>query len=209
MAGPTLLLVLDLAGTFAFALSGALAAARSARIDVVGLITLGMITALGGGIVRDVLIDDLPPATFSDWRYLAVAAGGALAVLAFRRWLDRWSVGVAVFDAAGLSLFCVTGASKATDFGVGPVQAVILGTVTAVGGGMIRDICLRQVPAVLSSGLYAVPALIGASITVAAVGTDVYGIPAATAAAVICMVIRLLGVRYDLHVPSVPGSPQR
>src|SRR3712207_3780680 len=158
------LLVLDLLGTFAFALNGALTALRVARLDIVGVVTLGVITALGGGIIRDVLLD-VPPATSNDWRYLAVAAGGLIAFLAGRH-LDRLATPITVLDAAGLSLFAVTGAGKALQLGLGPVQAVLLGALTGVGGGTLRDVMVRQVPSVLSSGLYATPALIGAAATV-------------------------------------------
>src|SRR3954452_5387533 len=118
-AEPPLLLALDLTGTFAFALNGALTALRLARLDIVGVVTLGMITALGGGILRDILIDDLPPATFSDWRYLAVAATGSLIAFGFAPSLDRLARLILVFDAAGLSLFAVSGAIKALKFDVG------------------------------------------------------------------------------------------
>jgi uncharacterized membrane protein YeiH len=205
----TLLLGLDLTGTFAFALNGALTALKAARLDIVGVITLGMITALGGGITRDVLIDSLPPATFSDWRYLAVSAGGALVAFLFGHRLDRWAFPINVLDAIGLSLFAVTGASKALDFGLGAGQAVILGAVTAVGGGTIRDVLIRQIPAVLRTGLYAIPALVGAAITVTTIRTDVYGVPAALGAAVACFGIRMLGLRYRLNAPTAPGSPQQ
>src|SRR3982750_2174576 len=117
--GPVLL-ALDLTGTFAFALNGALTALRTARLDIVGVVALGMITAIGGGIIRDVLLGSLPPATFSDWRYLAVAAGGGLIAFLFSRWLSRVASPIDVLDAAGLSLFAVTGAAKALEFGVGP-----------------------------------------------------------------------------------------
>src|SRR4051812_32933881 len=137
-----LYLALDLTGTFAFALNGALTAIRVARLDVVGVVTLGMITALGGGIIRDILIDYLPPATFSDWRYLAVAAIGSLVAFTFGRRLDRWLNPILVLDAAGLSLFAVSGALKTLEFGGGPAQAVILGAVTAVGGGTMRDVLI-------------------------------------------------------------------
>ena len=103
---------------------------------------------------------------------------------------------ITVLDAAGLSLFAVTGASKALDYGLGAGQAVILGAITGVGGGTLRDVLVRRIPAVLQSGLYAIPALIGAGITVAAVGVGVYGPIAAVAAATVCFLIRMLGVRY-------------
>src|SRR3954451_2684850 len=148
-----------------------------ARLDIVGVITLGMMTALGGGIIRDVLIDRLPPATFSDWRYLAVAAVGGLIAFVCGRHLDRLSSPINVLDAAGLSLFAVTGASKALESGLGPTQAVILGAITGVGGGTLRDVLIRRIPSVLSSGLYAIPALLGAAVTVGAAELHLYGLP--------------------------------
>jgi uncharacterized membrane protein YeiH len=201
-----LLLALDLTGTFAFGLNGALTALRAARMDIVGVVTLGMITALGGGIIRDVLIDSLPPATFSDWRYLAVSAGGGLVAFGLGHRLDRLAGPITVLDAVGLSLFAVTGASKALTFGLGAGQAVILGAVTAVGGGTIRDVLIRQIPTVLRTGLYAIPALVGAAITVIATETDAYGIPAALGAAAACFIIRMLGVRFQLNAPAPPGG---
>ena len=165
-------------GTFAFALNGAITGLEAARLDIVGMLTLGMITALGGGVLRDILIGALPPATFSSWPYLAVAAGGALIAFFLSRQLrQRFTLPIELLDAAGLSLFCVTGATKSLAFGLGAVPAVILGAVTAVGGGTIRDVLVRRVPTVLTSGLYAIPALIGAAIAVTAVRTGVYGLP--------------------------------
>ncbi len=202
---PSLLqLVLDLTGTFAFALNGGLTAVRAARLDIVGVLTMGMVTALGGGILRDIMIDSLPPATFSDWRYLAVAAGGALVAFFLARPLQRFTMPIDVVDAFGLSFFCVAGASKALEFGLGAGQAVILGALTAVGGGTLRDVLLRRVPTVLTSGLYAVPALIGAAITVTATLLGIYGIPAAITAAAVCFLIRLIGIRYSLNAPQAP-----
>ena len=201
---PILLLVLDLAGTFVFALDGALVALRVARLDIVGTITLGMVTAIGGGIIRDLLIGAVPPATFSDWRYLAVATAGGLIAFLLGNRLERLSSPITVLDAAGLSLFAVTGASKALAFGLGAGQAIILGAITAVGGGTLRDVLVRRVPAVLQSGLYAIPALIGAAITVATISWGVFGPVAAVAAAATCLVIRMIGVRYGLNAPRPP-----
>jgi uncharacterized membrane protein YeiH len=200
-------LVLDLAGTLVFALNGALTAIRSVRVDIVGVVTLGMITAMGGGIVRDVLIGRLPPATFSDWRYLAVAGVGALIAFALGRRLDRISLSINVFDALGLSFFAVTGATKALEAGLGPVQAVILGAITAVGGGTLRDVLMGQVPSVLSSGLYAIPAVVGAAITVVAVRLGVDGPAAALVAALACFTIRMLGLRFDIDAPTPRDAP--
>ena len=204
----SVLLALDLTGTFAFALNGALTALRFARLDIVGVVTLAMITALGGGIIRDVLIGSLPPATFSDWRYLAVAAAGGLIAFVFGRRLERLNTPITVLDAAGLSLFAVTGAGKALDLGLGPAQAVILGAITGVGGGTLRDVLIRQIPSVLSSGLYAIPALLGATITVVAIRLGVDGLPAALVAASACFVLRMIGVRFDLSAPMPRATPE-
>ena len=197
--------MLDLTGTFAFALNGALIAIRVGKFDIVGVITLGMVTALGGGIIRDVFLDSLPPATFSDWRYLAVAASGSLLAFGFGLRMDRLSQPITVLDAAGLSLFAVSGALKALSLDAGLVQAVILGAITAVGGGTLRDMMVSRIPVVLRSELYAVPALAGACVLVAGAQLGVAVVPAAVVGAAICFAIRMLGVRFDLHAPAPPG----
>ena len=199
-------LALDLTGTFAFALNGALTAIRLARLDVVGVITLGMITALGGGIIRDVLIDSLPPATFSDWRYLTVAAAGSLVAFLFGRRLERLARPILILDAAGLSLFAVSGALKALDFDLGLGQAVILGAVTAVGGGTVRDVLIGRIPVVLRSELYAIPALAGALTVVVAERMGAGEVPAAVCAASLCFVIRMVGAHFDLQAPRPPRT---
>jgi uncharacterized membrane protein YeiH len=153
MTEPPLLLAFDLAGTFVFAVDGAITGLEAARLDIVGMVTLGIVTALGGGVVRDVLIGAVPPSTFRYWPYLAVAAGGALLAFFFSRVLRRFTLPIDFLDAAGLSLFCVTGATKSLEYGLGAAPAVILGAVTGVGGGTIRDVLVRRVPTVLTSGL--------------------------------------------------------
>ncbi|OYD61380.1 trimeric intracellular cation channel family protein [Rhodococcus sp. OK302] len=202
---PLLLFVLDLAGTFAFALNGALTAARAVRLDIVGVVTLGMITALGGGTVRDVLLDALPPATFIDLRYLAVAAIGALIAFGLSFRLERLAMPITVLDAIGLSVFAVLGAHKALELGFGVVQSVIVGAITGVGGGTIRDVVIGRIPTVLRSELYAIPALIGAAGFAVAHGVGHGGVGAALGAAAVCFVVRMLGVRFDLHAPRPPG----
>lgn len=208
-ADPSVLLVADLVGTFAFALNGALTAMRAAHVDVVGVVTLGMITAVGGGIIRDVLLGALPPATFVDWRYLAVAAAGGFLAFLFSTLLRRFGTTIDVLDAAGLSLFAVTGAGKAFELGAGPAQAIILGTVTGVGGGTLRDVLIREVPSVLSSGLYAIPALVGAAVVAVTTSSgvdEVLGGPAALTAAGVCFAIRMVGLRFGLDAPKPPGA---
>jgi uncharacterized membrane protein YeiH len=197
-------LILDLAGTFAFALNGALTALRAARLDIVGVVTLGIITALGGGILRDVILDDLPPASFEDWRYITVATAGGLLVFGFGRGLQRVATPIVVLDAAGLSLFATVGASKALEFGLDPMPAVLLGAVTGVGGGTLRDVLTGQVPTVLYTGLYAIPALVGALITVLGSATPIHETVTACGAAGSCFLIRLVGVRFGLNAPRPP-----
>lgn len=196
---PTLLLVLNLAGTFVFGVSGGLAAVR-ARLDMFGVVVLAAVVGLAGGITRDLLIG-VPPQTFRDWRYLAAAASAGAVTLLAHSVLFRLERPVLVLDAGGLALFCVTGATAALAHGVEPLQAVVLGTITGVGGGVLRDILLREIPVVLRSGLYAIPALCGAAIVVVAseAGRDDPVFPIAAAAA--CLAIRLAAIAFDLSVP--------
>lgn len=206
---PPLLLALDLTGTFVFAVNGALTAVRATHLDVVGVITLGVITGLGGGTIRDFFLDALPPATFVDWRYLLVAACGGLLAFVLSKPLGRLTTTITALDAAGLGLFAVLGASKALGMGFGVVQAILLGAITGVGGGTLRDVLIRRVPTVLRSELYVVPALVAAGITVATVRTGVYGIAAALGAAAVCFVIRMVGVRYRINAPKPLGQRDR
>ena len=206
---PALLVSLDLAGTFTYALNGGLTAVRAARLDIAGVVTLAMVSGLGGGIIRDILLGALPPATFSDWRYLAVAAAGGLAAFGLSSRLIRLATLITVLDAAGLGLFAVTGASKALGLGLGAASAVILGAITGVGGGTLRDVLLGQIPSVLRRGLYVIPALCAAVITVAAARAGIYGLPAAVGAVLACFLIRILGVRYDLNAPMAPEPGPR
>jgi uncharacterized membrane protein YeiH len=201
---PTLILVLNLAGTFVFGLSGGLAAVR-AKLDLFGIIVLSAVVGLAGGITRDLLIGT-PPATFRDWRYLAAAGAAGLVCYFGKPALERIQRSVLVFDAVGLGLFCVTGATKALDFGVGPVPAVLLGAITGIGGGMLRDVLLRDVPTVLRHELYAIPALLGAGVLVIAQesGSDSPVFPVLGAA--VCVGVRLVGLRYGVNVPIAPSE---
>jgi uncharacterized membrane protein YeiH len=202
-----LLVALDLLGTFAFALNGALVAVRAERLDIFGVITVGMLTGLGGGIIRDILLDALPPATFSDWQYLAVAAAGGLIAFTLGRHLDRLAMPITVLDAVGLGTFAVLAAYKALNLGFGVIQAIIVGTITAVGGGTIRDMAIGQVPTVFRSELYAIPAMIGAGCATAIYSLGYHDNIAATlGASTVCFVIRMIGVRFKLNAPRPPGQ---
>ncbi|MEU0240006.1 trimeric intracellular cation channel family protein [Nocardiopsis sp. NPDC006198] len=208
MSTQNLLLVLDLVGILAFAVDGALTAIRTARVDIVGVLSLGLVTAIGGGVIRDVLLG-VTPATFQDWRYITTAlAGGTLAFFLSRQ-LTHLSRPILLFDAAGLSLFAVIGATKAQEMGFGPLQAVLLGAITGVGGGTVRDVLLNRVPTVLSanSHLYAIPAMLGAAFVVlanvAGFGTGLV----AVVGALVCFTVRILALRYRWNAPLPPGAP--
>jgi uncharacterized membrane protein YeiH len=204
---PTLILWLNLVGTFVFGLSGALAGVR-ARLDVLGVVVLSAVVGLAGGVIRDLLIGT-PPATFRDSRYLAAAAAAGLVAFFGGSLLERASRGILIFDAMGLALFCVTGASKASDFGLGIAQAAILGAITGVGGGMLRDLILGQVPTVLRRELYAIPALLGAGVVVAAHQTDNLSPVFPILGAGVCFAIRMVGIRYGINAPIAPSERRR
>lgn len=191
---------LDLAGTFVFALSGGMAGVKH-RADLFGVLVLSFAAANTGGITRDLLIGAVPPAAISDWHYLGVSLLAGLLTFFFpSRVRQQWNP-VLLFDAAGLALFAVTGASKALAHGLNPVMATLLGVLTGVGGGMARDILLAQIPTVLRADLYAVAALAGAAVVVIA---HVAQLPASTAALVgagLCFGLRVLAIRHGWQLP--------
>ena len=157
--------VLDLAGTFVFALSGAVLGARRG-MDLFGVLVLAFVTAVSGGIMRDVLIGAVPPAAIAGWHEFALAVAAGLLGFFLHAPLQRLRKPVRVFDAAGLGVFAVSGAQKALDYGLNPVMAALLGMLSGIGGGMVRDLLAGEVPAVLRSDIYAVAALLGAAVVV-------------------------------------------
>jgi uncharacterized membrane protein YeiH len=136
-----------------------------------------------------------------DWRYLAVPVVAGLLTFFLHPGIGRLERLVNIFDAAGLALFCVTGARKALDAGLPPLSAALLGTIAGIGGGVIRDVLSGRVPVVLRSEIYATPAFLGAGIVVVAdeAGYDAHWI--AIAAAVVCFGIRLLAIRRGWNAP--------
>jgi uncharacterized membrane protein YeiH len=197
---PTLLLVLNLVGTFVFGLSGGMAAVR-AKLDLFGAVVLAVVVGIAGGTIRDLLIG-IPPATFRDWRYLAVAAGAGLLTTIAHPVINRVQRPIDALDAAGLSLFSVTGAATALTHHLGAADCVILGATTGIGGGMVRDILVREIPTVLRGGLYAIPALVGAGIVVAAYRTGDHTLTFPIVGAAVCFVMRMAGLRYGLGLPN-------
>ena len=204
--GHVLFTVLDLAGTFAFALSGAVAA-RERGLDWFGILVIAFTVACGGGVFRDLCIGAIPPAGLSDWRYLATALAAAALTMASRGVVERLAHPVALFDTLGLGLFAVTGAQKALLAGSNAEVAVLMGMVTAVGGGVARDVLLNRVPVILRREIYASAALVGAAI---ATFGDRLGLasPALTWCAVAaCFALRLASLRFAWNLPRFKRRP--
>ena len=200
-----LVLVLDLIGTFVFALSGATAGVKR-RLDLFGVLVLSFAAANTGGISRDVLIGAVPPAALTDWRYLAVSVLAGLLTFFWASGIDRLQNPVLVFDGLGLAVFAVSGAQKALAFGLDPLMAALLGMLTGIGGGMARDVLLADVPAVLRGEIYAIAALAGAAVVV--IGDTLHLPPAATtvAGAALCFGLRLVSIRRGWHLPFAPPA---
>jgi len=196
----TLPLVLDLAGTFVFALSGALAGVKR-KLDLFGVLVLSFAAANAGGITRDVLIGAVPPAAISDWRYLVVSLVAGLITFYLSPAIVRLWSPVLLFDAAGLALFAVAGTQKSLDYGLNPVMAMSLGMLTGIGGGMMRDVLLAEIPAVLRSELYAVAALAGAGVVVIGHLLQLPAVPIAIAGGALCFGLRVMAIRHGWQLP--------
>jgi uncharacterized membrane protein YeiH len=193
-------IVLDLTGTFVFALSGALAGTKRG-LDLFGVMVLSFAAGNSGGITRDLLIGAVPPGAIGDWRYLGVSLIAGLVTFYFSPLIARMSNAVLVFDAAGLALFAVAGSSKALSFGLNPVMATVLGMVTGIGGGMARDVLLAEIPTVLRADLYAVAALAAAAIVVIGHMLQL-PVAAVTAVALIsCFLLRVMAIRRGWRLP--------
>jgi uncharacterized membrane protein YeiH len=199
-SGGWLLLVLDIAGTAVFAVSGAALAVKH-RLDPFGVCVLAFVTASGGGVVRDLLIGAVPPAAIGDWRYVAVALTAGLVTYGWHPHLDRLRTPILVFDAAGLGLFAVAGTTKALAFGLDPVVSALLGMLGGIGGGILRDVLVREVPAVLRADLYALAALAGAAVVVAGDALALPDAPVALFGAALCFALRLGAIRRHWSLP--------
>jgi uncharacterized membrane protein YeiH len=176
------------------------------ELDLFGVLVLAGATGLGGGFLRDVLIGATPPASLEDWRYLLVPVAAGLLTFRFHPGLGRMERQVTLFDAAGLALFCVTGALKALAFGLGPVPAALLGMLSAIGGGMLRDVLAGRVPVVIRSELYATPALVGAALVVAGEWLRLPTGQVAVGVSLLCFVWRVLAVLRGWNAPRPGGS---
>ncbi|WP_030167673.1 trimeric intracellular cation channel family protein [Spirillospora albida] len=208
MTGPGVTALLDLAGIFVFAVSGALTAVRR-RMDVVGMVMLAEATALGGGVVRDVLIGAVPPAAFTSTGYVLVPLAASALVFFWHPQVARLLPAVLLFDAAGLGLFCATGTLKALHHGLSPLHAVLLGVLTAVGGGILRDVLAGQIPVVLyDRQLYALPAMMGAAVTAGGAGAGLREGAVTAGAAALAFSLRVLAMRFSWRTPRPRGVPE-
>lgn len=212
--------ILDVIGIFAFAVSGGLVGVR-ARLDLFGVAVLAWITGLGGGIIRDVFLGDVPPVGVSDPRSLATVLVAGVVVLSVYPWLVGLSrrnpdirlhqIGGAVrhLDAVGLAVFAVAGSLKAVTMGAPFLTCVFVGGITAVGGGALRDVLVGQVPEVLRREVYAVPAVLGALVITAADRLDALSAPVVWGAVLLVLSIRVAAMHLNLHIPTATQQGAR
>jgi uncharacterized membrane protein YeiH len=200
----------DLGGTFVFAVSGALAATKH-RLDLFGVLVLSFAAATFGGIARDLLIGAVPPASIQDGRYLFVSMLAGTVTFYFHGVVSRLRNAILLYDAAGLGLFAVTGAAKALVYHLDPVPAALLGMLTGIGGGVVRDVLVSEIPVVFRKDVYAVAALLGASIMVAGTMARLPAGPVAAIGAALCFLVRLLAIRrgWQFPVPNLPEAPPK
>ena len=194
---------LDLIGTFVFALSGVVAA-RQKGLDLFGILSIAFTVACGGGIIRDLCIGAVPPAGLTNWLYLVMVFAATIIGTGFYRIVNILNHPVLLFDALGLSVFAISGARKAIVFGHNYEVAIILGTVTAVGGGVIRDILLARIPVILKKEIYASAAILGAAIVVIGDYLGYSSEIVSAIAIVVCFGFRFLGLYFHWDLPSFP-----
>ncbi|MFD5337408.1 trimeric intracellular cation channel family protein [Streptomyces hawaiiensis] len=199
---PSVQHTLDLIGIFVFAISGALLAVRK-NFDVFGMAVLAEVTALGGGLFRDLVIGAVPPAAFTDLGYFLTPLLATLLVFFLHPQVERIQGAVNVFDAAGLGLFCVAGTIKAYEYGLGLTASAGLGLTTAVGGGVLRDVLANEVPSLLrwDRDLYAVPAIVGSALAALCLRYDALNPLTSGLAVVTAFALRLLAMRYHWRAP--------
>ena len=197
-----IILLLDSVGVFVFAISGATLALRQ-RLDLFGVLMLAFVTALFGGITRDLLLGATPPETLTSWHNFAIAMVGGVFTIYAQTWVERIKWPVRLFDAIGLGLFAAAGAQKALAYGVDPLMAPVVGMITGIGGGILRDVLVTRTPLVLQSEIYAVAALAGGVVVTLGAWANLPALPMMLVGAALCVALRLLGLyrRWSLSVP--------
>lgn len=203
--------VLDIFGTFVFAVSGAFKAARH-ELDILGVLVLAIATGVGGGVIRDITLGCTPPAAFLDEIYLlACVAGGLVVFVAARKIAPRWDC-VMLADAVGLSVFAAIGAAKAQMFDLGAIGIIMMAAITATGGGLIRDVLVREIPAVLRADFYATAALLGGASFIAAGRLGFSQGTQLLCATAVTFLLRVLAMKYGISLPKLhrlPASPSK
>jgi len=198
---PLLLSLADAVGTFAFALSGAALAVQK-RFDIFGALFLAFVVAVAGGVMRDLLIGAVPPAAIDDWRYVAVSLVAGAVTFVWYPSVKRLQPIVLLFDAAGLGLFAVAGTQKALAVGINPFVSALLGMLTGIGGGVVRDLLVNEIPVVLRTDLYAMAALAGAAVVVAGHLAHLPPTGTTIAGAILCFGLRLIAIRRGWNLPA-------
>jgi len=196
----TLIKALDLVGTFVFAISGAALGVRN-RLDIFGVAVLAFVAGNAGGMMRDVLIGAVPPAAIEDWRYVGVSILAAVMIFWWFHGVRSLSGAILLFDAAGLAMFAVSGTQKALGYGINPLLAALLGMLTGIGGGMIRDVLVNDVPIVMRGDVYALAALAAAAVVVAGHVFRLDPTPTTAAAVMLFFLIRLGAIRRGWNLP--------
>jgi uncharacterized membrane protein YeiH len=203
--------VLDICGTFVFAVSGAFKAARH-ELDLLGVLVLAIATGVGGGIIRDITLGCTPPAAFQDEIYLLVCVVGGLVVfVAANRIAPRWDC-VMFADAVGLSVFAAIGSAKAQMYDLGAIGIIMMAAITATGGGLIRDVLVREIPAVLKADFYATAALIGGASFIAARQLGYSQATQLLCAITVTFLLRVFAMKYGISLPKLrrlPESPSK
>ncbi len=194
-------LILDLTGVFFFAMSGCLLAVRKG-FDLVGSLVLGSLVGLGGGVIRDIILNQGPPAAFSNPVYLLPPLIATLLVYFMSSHVERLGSWLMLFDAGGLALFCIAGTVKALEYGMNPVSAALLGVTSAVGGGLLRDIAANEIPQLFDSrDIYAFPAFVGAALAAVVWTNDIYNLWTGMSIAVVVLSFRVLAWKFSWHAP--------
>lgn len=201
-------LLIELAGVFFFAVSGSLVAARRG-FDIIGSMFLAGVAGLGGGVVRDLILDQVP-ATFTNPIYFSPAILGALLVYFFTPAVQKLQRLILLFDAVGLGLFCVTGTLKALTFEMNPITAVLLGVTTAVGGGLLRDVISNVTPELFNPrDIYALPAIAGATTVSLLWVLGWFNPVTGVLVALLVFIARLASLKYGWRVPMAAGHWHR
>jgi len=203
--------LMDIFATFVFAVSGGFRAVKH-ELDLLGVLVLSTATGVGGGVIRDVILGTTPPMAFRDENYLLVCIAAGLMVFVVAPWIARrWDM-VMIADALGLGLFSAIGAEKAMSMGLGPIGVMFSGAITATGGGIIRDVLVREIPDVIRTDFYATAAIAGGAVFYVSAGCGLVHLQAFVVSVLFTIVLRFVAMKLKFSLPRVrrlPDSPSR